>query len=190
MNYHFRYHLTEDDFGEFQAYTCWQAPWQKSFRIKHLLRLFIASSIAMVVTLLLFNQLYPSKGDKTLTYAICALLVPVITLTSYNGTPSRFKKRARKLLEKPENSSLLSEKELEISENGFIHSNSETRMDQKWSSIIKYAATKDYFYLYINSMQGHVIPKRLFASGKEIEEFDKFLTEKIPLSSTFRAMGI
>ncbi|MBK6990762.1 MAG: YcxB family protein [Chitinophagaceae bacterium] len=54
----------------------------------------------------------------------------------------------------------------------------------------KYAQTKDYFYVYLSSLQALVIPKKLFTSNNSIEKFDKFLTEKIPLSASFRSIGI
>jgi hypothetical protein len=94
------------------------------------------------------------------------------------------------MLQKEENKHFLYESELSLTDDGITGSDILSTTSYKWSSIVKYAVTKDFFYLYINSIQALIVPKRLFKSQTEIEQFDKYLSGKIPLSSSFRSMGI
>jgi YcxB-like protein len=191
MDYHFKYSLTGDEFAEFNAYTVWSSPWQKKTRFNFVIRTVLYAGISMAVTIILLDKYRHKSGNNTTVLLITLLIfLPLLSSIAYYQEPFNIKRRARKLIFKEENSHILNETELELNDDGIINNDKESRVQQKWSSIIRYAVTKEYFYLYSNSMQAQIIPKRLFNSQKEIEEFDKFLTTKIPLSSSFRSMGI
>jgi hypothetical protein len=191
MDYHFKYSLTEDEFAEFNAYTVWSAPWQKKTRFNFVIRTVLYAGISMAATIILLDKFRHKSGNNTTVLLITLLIfLPLLSTIAYYQEPFNIKRRARKLIVKEENSHVLNETELDINDDGIIHSDNKSMVQQKWSSIIRYTVAKEYFYLYTNSMQAQIIPKRLFSTQKEIEEFDKFLTTKIPLTSSFRSMGI
>lgn len=190
MEYHFRYSLTADDFAEYNAYTSWHAPWQKKAKLKYLTNTGFYFFISMVATVIIIDKIKSDKTNFKVLLIVGIVIALIFTYFSYYQVPYRVKNKARKFLVKEENSHILNETDIEISEDGIINTNKESRVHQKWSSITRYAITREYFFLYTNSIQAQIIPKRLFTSQKEIDEFDKFLTEKISLSSSFRSIGI
>lgn len=191
MEYHFRYSLTADDFAEYNAYTSWHAPWQKKARIKFIVNIAFISLIVIPAGIIVSKYISNEKPHHYLRLGIMILVgLMVVLLFAYYQEPFRIKNKVRKFVGKDENSSILGERELEINDKEIVYVNDAGRSYCKWDSITRNAVTKEYFYLYTSSIQGYIIPKRLFSSQKEIDEFDKYLTEKIPLSSSFRSIGI
>lgn len=191
MSYHFKYSLTEDDFAEFNAYTTWYAPWQKKSRFNYMLRFALYSILSYSATIIILRQLDVSaKSNFSFLISLSVVILILFGFFSFYQAPFSIKNKARKFINKEENKHILNETDLEITDDGIISSDKESQVQLKWGSITKYVVTKEYFYLYTNSVQAQVIPKKLFSSQQEINEFDKFLTEKIPLSSSFRSMRI
>jgi uncharacterized membrane protein len=191
MEYHFKYNITVDDFAEYNAYTAWYAPWLKKARFSYFLRTFFYSAITMTATFIVLNKIRSTRQNNYTFLAILGItLLLILTLIAYHQAPYGIKNKARKLVLKDENSHILNETELTINNSGILNNDNVSSVHQKWSSVVRYAITKDYFYLYTNSIQAQIVPKRLFTSQKEIEEFENFLTGKIPLSSSFRSMNI
>lgn len=191
MVYNFKYSLTEDDFVAFNVYSLWEASWLKKNRISFTIRSTVYGIVAAVATILIINRLIPSKNDNHFPTAIfCSVGIVLLAALSYYQAPFDIKKRAKKMISSDDNRHILNETELELNDSGFVNTDIKARVEQKWSSIIRYAVTKNYFYLYTNSLQAQIIPKRLLPSQKEIDELDNFLTEKIPLSASFRSLGI
>ena len=191
MDFNFKYKLTEEDYAEYNAYSSWHSNWQKKARLTFAIRLFIYCGISMSATAILLMKLKPPRTGDYNTFIIILILLNLLnTFIYYQQAPYNIKKKAIKLLHKEENQHLLDESELNINDQHIIATDNSSKTNYSWKSIVRYAVTKDFFYLYINSIQAIVIPKRLLGDQKEIDALDKFITEKIPLSSSFRSMGI
>ena len=189
MEYHFRYSLSIDEFASYNVYTVWHAPWQKKARFNFLLRSLFSTSVILFATFfLLDNTNYVQGSISSLSIGICIIGLIILNCISYYHAPFGIMNKAKKLVLKDENAHILQEVELEINQDGVFSTDKESSVHQKWNSIVRYAVTNDFFYLYTNSIQAQIIPKRLFNSQKDIEEFDKFLTSKVPLSSSFRSL--
>lgn len=191
MEYSFTFSLTEEDYAEFAAYGGWYAPWMKKVKRKFILRSFIYAAIGIATTMIVLEKITPGRRKNPpeiiIPYVVILLLA---TLVSYYQAPYGIKKRARKTIEETDNKHFLNERELIINEDGLTSISKDTTGQCKWSTILRYAETKEYFYLFPSSIQAYMIPKRLFRSQQEITDFDKFLTQKIPLSSSFRSLNI
>lgn len=191
MEYSFNYKLIQNEFADFSAYTSWYAGWQKKFRLIYLLKTFIYSGISMIVTFFILTNLRPLKNKNYSSLFVTLTVINIIlTCIHYYNAPIRIKKKAKKLVEKEENYHFLYDTETTFTNTGILSIDKLSTTTYSWDSIVKFVVTKEYFYLYISSIQGLIIPKRLFASQKEIEGFEKFITEKIPISSSFRSLGI
>jgi hypothetical protein len=189
MEYHFRYSLSIDEFAGFNAYTMWYAPWQKKVRFNFLLRSLFYTAAIFIVSFFILNKINNSQRlIRGLSISISVVGLIILNCISYYQAPFGIMNRAKKMVVKDENSHILQETELEINQDGILTTDKDSRVHQKWNSIVRYAVTKESFYLYTNSIQAIVIPKRLFSSQKDIEEFDKFLTSKISISSSFRSL--
>jgi YcxB-like protein len=192
MEYNFRFSLTEDDFADFNACTLWLAPWNKKKRIKFFIKSFVYNVIFLTGIIYLIDEIVSSKQKNNLNFKIALSLSFALISAWYNyyHASLRVKKSAKQKLQNDENKNFLNENELKISETGIFGANKMGTVNYVWISIVKYAVTKIFFYLYMNSIEAIIISKRLFKSEEEINEFDKFLTEKVPLSSSFRSIGI
>ncbi len=192
MEYNFRFSLTEDDFADFNAYTVWLAPWNKKKKIKFFFRTLVYSIIIMTGITYLIDEITSLGQKSNINFRIGLSLGfgLLSALISYFNTTERVKKSAKKTLHGKENQNFLKETDLRISEAGIFDADKVCSANYTWISIVKYSVTKQFFYLYINSIQAIIVPKRLFNSQYEIDEFDKFVTEKIPLLSLFRSIDI
>lgn len=189
MEYNFKYSLSEDEYAEYNAFSGWHAPWQKKARFKYLINTAFFFFIAIIATVIVIDKFEGDETNFTSLLIISSIITLIFTFFSNYQAPFRFKSKARLFIRKDENAHLINESEIEISDRGIYKTNPETKVNLNWNSIIKYAVSENLFYLYVNSQEALVIPKRLFESQIKIEEFDKFLTEKIPLSSSFRSIG-
>jgi hypothetical protein len=190
MDYNFTYSLTEEEYADYSEFTSWTAPWQKKTKLKffatYFLSCFVFSTIAAFIT---------SKGNSIIDKIIVPLTVSVIisliiSYLYYINAGHSIRSKVKKLIKKEENINILTEYELTLNEEKIIDKSKKITSTYSWESVVRYAETDKYFFLYTNSVSAVVIPKRLFKNKLEIEEFDKFLTSKIPLSSSFRSIEI
>ena len=191
MEYNFKYSLTEDEFADFSAYTNWLSPQMKKHRIVYILKsvsYFYISFIAFIAIEFYFNPL--QKHNYTIFKSVGVIGGLLFVLYLVFQTPFSIKAKAKKMLLKEENKHFLFEADLFLNDNGIASSDILSTNNYKWSSIVKFCITQRCFYLYTNSIQALIIPKRLFKSQIDIDQFEKFLSEKVPLSSSFRSIGI
>lgn len=190
MTYSFKYSLSVEEYKEFAAYASWYAPWLKKLRIRTLFTICIYSAIMMAATIIVLNTINPSKNENIgLLIIISSIALLIAIAFSYYRTPYRVMEKAQKLITKEENAKLLAERDVVLNDSELQITNAGSNSVIKWDSIVKFAVTKKYFLLFINSEQAYLIPKRLMASQAEIDELDKFLTEKIPIAASFRSLG-
>jgi hypothetical protein len=194
MEFSLRFSITKEEFADFNVYSAWLAPEQKKLRLKTFISTLVLTIGFAVLGIFISRQLSATAGKAPLfslfniiTAFGVAFLVTVIT---YRRVAPRTRLKAIQVVEKEENRYILSEAEMEFREDGFTHADSKSRSVQTWQSIAKVADVNHSFYLYMNTIQGFIIPKRVFGSKEEIGQFKKLLEEKIPLSSSFRSIGI
>ncbi len=189
MEYNFRYSITDDDFAEFNAYSVWYAPWMKSARISFAVKTAIYCAVGMIASVLVMKGMQRlQKIENLAIIIISAIFLLIITAFSFYQVPYNIKNKARKFINKEENKHILEDGELTVGEDRILSVDKRNSSVYKWDSIVKYAVIKEYFFLYINEANALIIPKRIFVSQEKIDAFDKFLTQKIPLISSFRSM--
>ena len=184
MEYHFKYAFTEEEYLEFNIYTIWGAPWQKKYRLWYLVRQALVG-FAIIAGFHWINKDWTITMSDLIVLAIFIPLIIVITLLTVH---SGIRRRARALVQKEENRHMLEENELILNDEGIENADSRSTTKMRWNSIIRYANAPNAFYLYINSQLGFIVPKRLFRDEASADEFDKFITHHVPLSSSFRSM--
>jgi YcxB-like protein len=184
MQYNFRFSLTEDEYGDYNIYTAWSAPWQKNNRIKFFSRIFLYGGLFMASAFIIMNKIDPPKHENILLMVILGLVFNFLAaIFSYHQVSYKTKNKAIKFVQNEENKSLLGEKEILITNEKLFYNTKSTNSIFVLSSVVRYVNNKTTFYLFITLNSAVIIPKRLFRAQKEVDEFDKFLTERIPLSS-------
>lgn len=87
----------------------------------------------------------------------------------------RMKQRIKNLLE--DNKGILGEHELEITNEELRWRNSVTEGSTKWKGIKSIEEDDEYFYIFIDKIMAHIIPKRTFSTQVELNHFHDQIQE-------------
>jgi len=167
-------------------FTSWIAPWQKKNRIKYFLFYFIIFFGTSLLAAINSKRHIPLLSILFVSFCIGLILAFAL----YQFVAFSLKRRVTKFLNKEENSDVLGQSEVLINEEKIIDKTTKSTTFYNWDSIIRFAKSENNFYLYINAMYAIIIPKRLLKNPSESKEFEKFILSSIPLSSSFRSIGI
>lgn len=122
-------------------------------------------------------------------------LIPVVIITllvTFIGIPAwvkhHYKKQVEKFYTTPSNSSFLLKTEFIIEVKGIQSKDDTSTTMHSWSAFYKKVETEKYFYLYLNTILALVIPKMVFKSLKEKEEFENLLLAHFPLHAELNSL--
>ena len=165
------YALTKKDYVSFYTYVMWDAPGNNRKRIIHYTRQLLP------IILFLFAFYYTGLLQRNGKFILLITgFMAVTTLLSLTGIRSNTMKQGEKIAEDPGNSSLFLEQQLSVGEHGISLKDQLTEIRFQWKAIIKKSESKQYYFLFYNSIQAILIPKRVFRTADEKEQFDKLLT--------------
>lgn len=125
------------------------------------------------------------RQEISLTAIIMAVVF--VSLLGFIALPAWVRRFYRKHVEKfsanPSNSSFFSKAELIIDEKGIQARDDVSTTMHLWRAFTKKVETEKYFYLYLGSLSGLLIPKRIFPTETEKENFSKMLLAHFPLET-------
>jgi hypothetical protein len=175
-----KYHLTEEEYFDYNYYTAWAAPEKRNYRLWYYLRVFIL--YAAVAGLYIFSR----RSEQIF---IDLIIFSVIALVYFLMVPFLIKRsilrRVRGILSKPENQHVLDEAEVNLSDAGIVDKDTATESRYSWEAIVKKAETPACFYLYTSSYHAIVIPRRVIVTPTEKQELERLFNQYLPLSSEF-----
>src|ERR671912_1737708 len=157
-----KYHLTEEEYLDYNYFTAWTSPDKKRYRLKYYLQV-MTLYIAVAGLYIFANKSHSLLLDFSVFFTIGTIyfmMVPFLVKRSIRA-------KVKSVLARPENQHVLNESEVTISENG-IHDRdtvSESRYD--WEAIVRKAETSLCYYLYTNSYHAVIIPKRAVKPGEQ-----------------------
>ena len=173
-----KYHLSEEEYFDYNYYTAWSAPARKKYRISYYLRvLLLYAAIAGIYIFL-----------KSEEFVLANLIILVsIGLVYFLLVPSLVKqsirRRVKQMLSHPENEHILEDAEVELSDKGIIDKDKESESRYNWEGIVKKGETETSYFLYTNSYHAIVIPKRVLKTTEDRKELERLLNEYLPLST-------
>lgn len=175
---HLRFHLTEEEYFEYNYYTAWAAPDRKKYRIAYYLKAFVL--YGLVTALYVFSRPEQRKLVDISVFGVIALiyflLIPFLVKRS-------ILRRAKQLLEHPENKHILDECEVILMDTGITDRDKVTESRYDWDAIVKKGETPHCYYLYTNSYHAIVIPKRMIKNATDKTELNRLLNTHLPLST-------
>ncbi|MBC7850519.1 MAG: YcxB family protein [Chitinophagaceae bacterium] len=177
---HLKYHLTEEEYLDYNYYTAWAAPDRKQYRINYYLRVFILY-VAVAGLYIFINRDHGFWIDLSVFGAVAIIyfsLVPMLIKRSIH-------KKARQMVAMPENKHILDECEVILMDTGITDKDKETESRYKWDAIVKKGETSYCYFLYTNSYHAIVIPKRTVTTADDKNELNRLLNTHLPLSSEF-----
>jgi hypothetical protein len=175
---HLKYHLSEEEFFEYNYYTTWLAPDRKSYRVSYYLKFILLYGIIALIFIITGKN--DGRWIDIVVYggiaSLYLLLVPWLVRRSV-------KRRARQFLSRPENQHVLSECEVILTDTGIVDKDKESESRYSWEAIVKTGETLNCHYLYTNSYHAIVIPKRTVKDPADLQELQRLMSTHLPLST-------
>ena len=152
-----RYALTPEDFANFTVYVQLEAPGQKKAIYKSLRPLIIIMAIIVIANVATtIASGHPDSGNFIGVGIVLALLIlPTLSLKP------RLKKKALAFAANPENAAVFSMTDHIFSETGVLLKNDSSESKFQLKAFIKKQETAEYIYLFIQSNNALIIPKKV-----------------------------
>lgn len=174
-----KYHLTEEEYFDFNYYTSWASPDRKGYRVRYTLRYVILYVIIAALYLLLV------RGSSTLGVAVFGSIALIYVFLIPVLIKRGIRQRVRSTLAQPENRHVLEESEVVVMDTGIVDKDTASETTYTWEAIVRKAETPSSYYLYTNTYHAIVIPKRVLGNLQEKQELQRLLNQHLPLSSEF-----
>ncbi|MBA2613318.1 MAG: YcxB family protein [Bacteroidetes bacterium] len=78
-----------------------------------------------------------------------------------------------------DNGTVLGHRDMEFSDINITCKAEKTSTVSDWNAIKKLENGKNYFYLYVDTNMAYIIPKRVFATVNEQDNFEQFILSKV-----------
>lgn len=116
--------------------------------------------------------------SKNPFFIIIAIIASALWIIFY---PKRLERRtlnnAEKMINSGDNSGVLGENTVALSDEFVLYITPESECKYKWSGVKKIEETDEYYFLFLSALTAIIIPKKKVES--EIQEFDKYLKHRI-----------
>ena len=174
------FHLTEEEYFDFNYYTSWAAPERRKYRLFYYGKVFLLYFLVAAVYIL---------TNHTSQIAIDFIIFSIIGLVYFLLIPylirRSIRRRVKGMLAAKENEHILQESQLILDDTGIYDKDNVSESRYDWEAIVRKSETETTFYLYTNSYHAIVIPKRALKSTAELTSLRKLLDTNLPLSSEF-----
>jgi hypothetical protein len=175
------YTIYEQEYKDFFYFLGWIAPHKKKDRIRYQATSII-SYLALFFLVFYFIRPIPLTIPVLIIITLCG-----IGLYIYNNyrLKNHFYRQGTKIY----NDSDKDYGEVTIGESGIFGKSKDSDVHYKWSAFTKKYEVASAYYLLISSGMGIIIPKRVFTSPSQKEEFEKMLAQYLPLQADLPMVG-
>jgi hypothetical protein len=174
-----KYHLTEEEYLDYNYFTAWTSPDKKAYRLKYYLQVMILY-VGIAGLYIFANRSHSLMIDSFVFIGIGLVyfsLVPVLVKRSIRS-------KVKSILRQPENHHVLNESEVKLDEAGITDRDTVSESRYGWEAIVRKAETRLCYYLYTNSYHAIVIPKRVVHDNEQ-EQLQSLFDTNLSLSSDF-----
>jgi c-di-AMP phosphodiesterase-like protein len=167
------YTIGEQEYKDFYYFMGWLSPDRKAFRTRYHLTSLVAYLAVFILLFFITNSLSFNISTALI------LLVTGIAFYLYNNfrVKRHYYNYGKKVYEQSEKES----SEMIIGETGITVKDKSAEANYKWTAFSKKYERTDVYYLYMSSSLALIIPKRVFRSASEKEDFEKLLAQHLPL---------
>lgn len=167
-----QYALTKEDYVNYYTYVSWDAPERKKKRFYY----YIRQIIPIVLFIIAFYYTGIFERNSKFILLILAFIFLTSLLSLFN-VRSNTVKQAEKVADDPGNSSIFLPISMIVSETGISTKDVLTETKFQWNAFIKKQESREYYFLFVSSMQALIIPKRIFNNADERIQFEKLLSQ-------------
>jgi hypothetical protein len=165
------YSISKDDYINYYTYVMWDSPDKRKKHFFYYGQQLLTNGI--IVVILLYSGLFNYKSSWL--YIYMGILLAIVLLQFFAGR-SKVKKQGDKITGDPYNASIFLDTVLEISETGIFRKDDTKEIRYNWNAFIKKMENDDYYFLFVNKIEALIIPKKVFRSTTEKDNFDHLLT--------------
>ena len=133
-----------------------------------------SGSIVLFTALFYYTGLFNRSSYFAFIVIAFILLTSILTIT---GVRSSIVTQAQKITDDPDNSSIFIPTTVIIGETGISLHDEFSERKFRWAAFIKKQENSDYYFLFYNSLEAVIIPKRVFRSDEDKILFDKLLVQ-------------
>jgi YcxB-like protein len=175
------YTITKEDYVSYYTYMYWDEPSRKRKRINNILKQ--VGIFSLVVSILFFSKVNIFINIFSLPVFVILLISTFLPLLTGR---SLMVKQANGLADNPDNESIFKEVMLNANDEKLFVKSTLIEAVYNWKAFIKKTETEKYYYLFQNSMQAIIIPKRAFINNEEKIAFDKILSRNLSLDAEIK----
>lgn len=172
------YQLTPQEYKDFNYYTSWSAPEKRNARLKYYL-----GSLGFYFLFFVVISLISKKNPTIIGLVVFSVFAILFMFYLKWRVRRQIERYVDKLVKESGESRIFARSELSITERGIHEKSIDAETSYQWSAVLKRAEAYNCYYLYINSRLALVIPKRVFGSTQEKQEFEKLLLRHLSLSA-------
>jgi len=169
-----KYSITKEDYINYYTFVMWDAPEKKKSRLKYYLRQ--AGINILVIAVLFYTDIF--QYNKLYLYIYLAILL-VATILQILSARTNVRKQAEKIAASENNRSIFLETHSDISEAGITLKDEVSETNFQWRAFVKKQENDEYYFLFTNSIQAIIFPKRIFKSAEEKSQFQKLLSQQL-----------
>jgi len=173
-----KYAVTKEDYIEYYTYVSWDAPEQRKKKINYYVRQVIING--GLIALIFYTGVFSFHFWYMYLYLGVLLLTTIVQILSARNSVS---KQAEKITQDENNTSIFSEKTIEIDEIGISLKDQFTESRFRWEAFIKKQENNNYYFLFSSSIEAIIIPKRIFKLPEEKTKFEKLLIQHLSLDA-------
>ena len=175
------FNLQEEDIMRMWRFTSWDAPHLKLKRQKAVLMILLV--VAVLLAFIIHIDVGAFNKEFLLKFFIFFFLLSIPLVGGYNNrTGEGIEKKALKYLSLPENKNILGNSYFEIDTMNIFVKDANANSNLSWNSITKINISDTDFYLYFDSINALIIPKRVFESNEERNILENLLRSKMPIT--------
>ena len=174
-----RYSLTPQDFIAYFKFVQLEAPGKKKAIYKTYLPILLVFSF--IILLNIITSIFNGKIDYTIFITIFVFVLIFFAIKF--GIKSKINKLGSAYAANSENASLFNMTDYIFSETGVFVKDDIKETKFKWAAFIKIIETDGYYYLFVHSTNGLIIPKKVFRSQVEKEKFQQLLSQYISVEA-------
>ena len=177
-----RYALTREDLSKFNFFHAWTDPSKRNTRSNTYLKYWARITLpTLVLVLIMKNGQFNLDAGRS--YLVVVLIGLILALTTCQlAMKKQVQKLADAFANDPLNENFFKVKNYEFTLNGILVSEEYMLSDIKWNAIVRKAETDSAYYLFLNSHQAIVIPKRIIEESQKIQ-VDSIFNAQIPFSA-------
>lgn len=169
-----KYALSKEDYVNYYTYVMWDAPEKKKAKLKYYLRQ--VGFYVLVIAVLFYTGVF--QYNRSVLYIYLGIMLFTTAMQIFNAR-NNIKKQAQKIANATNNQSIFLDTQIDISETGISMKDELSETKLQWKAFVKKQENADYYFLFTNSIQALIFPKRIFKTAEDKARFQQLLSQHL-----------